>query len=290
MSDGLIDLSQLTPPDFVTEPGFEAVLSARIEKLRELFDAAGIPYDADALESDPAVILQEADAYRELLVLAALNDAYRSTLLAFAAGADLDHLGATLHLLPRLPGEADARYRKRIELEAQNRSGGRLPGYRAEAMRASLDVADAGAYVDRASGAPVVRIPIMVADGDGVPGVDLLLAVQTHLGREDVRQATDVVVAEPVRPVPVTVEVVLEHLAGPDPAVLRAKAAAALDRVIARRRAPGRDLPRSALIAAAAVEGVERVVLTSPGADVIVGPGGLLDVVSVSVTSERVDG
>jgi phage-related baseplate assembly protein len=44
------------------------------------------------------------------------------------------------------------------------------------------------------------------------------------------------------------------------------------------------------LIAAAAVEGVERVRLDAPAADVVAGRGGLIEVASLDVTTERVDG
>lgn len=288
MADGLIDLSQLTPPDYRAALDYEAALDARIARLKTLFDAAGISYDADTLESDPAGILQQADAYRELLALGALNDTYLATLLAFATGNALDHLGATLHLLPRLYGETDERYRKRIVLAAQQKAGGRLSGYIAEALGADAEVADAGAYVDRSTGAPIVRVSIMAADNP--PAAELVARVQAHLDREDVRQATDTVIAEPVAVQSLQIEVVLEHLAGPDPAVLVDRARAAIDRVVALRYAPGRDMPRSALIAAAAVEGVERVVLASPTADVDAGPGGVIEVTDVLITTERVDG
>jgi phage-related baseplate assembly protein len=122
------------------------------------------------------------------------------------------------------------------------------------------------------------------------PEPALVAKVQAYLDREDVRQATDIVQAEPVQVVQVVIDVKLEHLAGPDPAVLKSRAQAAINKVIAARRAPGRDLPRSAIIGAAAVEGIERVVLSAPASDVIAGPSGLIEVAYVTITSELVDG
>ena len=176
-------IARLPTPDVVQHLDFEAVRTARLERLIALFDAAGISYDAAALESDPAVILQEADAYRELLALGALNDTYLATLLAFATGGDLDYLGATLHLLQRLEGEADDRYRQRIALAAQQKSGGRLSGYRAEALAANINVVAAGAYVDRASGEPIVRVPVMAAANP--PDAGFVAIVQAHLDHRD---------------------------------------------------------------------------------------------------------
>lgn len=288
MAEGLIDLSQLTPPSYRAELDYEAILAARMAGLKEALREAGLPFDTDTLESEPAKILQETDAYRELLALGALNDAYLSTLLPFAAGADLDALGVSLHLLARLPDETDARYRRRISLASEQKAGGRLSGYIAEALRASPDVVDAGAYVDRSTGAPIVRVPVMGAENPPPP--ELVSAVQAHLNREDVSQATDVVIAEPVAVQPVSVVVILEHLAGPDPSVLASRARTTIEQVVARRRTPGRDLPRSAVIAAAAVEGVERVRLNSPTVDVIAGQGGLIEVTALEISTVRVDG
>ena len=288
MAEGLIDLSQLTPPSYRAELDYEAIIAARMERLKAALSAAGVNYQADSLESDPAKILQEADAYRELLVLGALNDAYLSTLLPFAKGADLDGLGVTLHLLARAEGESDERYRRRIAIAAEQKAGGRLSGYTAEALLSSPEVLDANAYVDRSTGVPIVRVPIMAATNPPTP--ELVSTVQAHLDREDICQATDLVFAEPVTVQQVSVSITLEHLAGPDPSVLAARARAAVEAVIKRRRSPGRDLPRSALIAAAAVEGVERVRLNSPVSDIIAGPGGLIEVTSLTIGTERVDG
>ena len=49
-------------------------------------------------------------------------------------------------------------------------------------------------------------------------------------------------------------------------------------------------MPRSAIIGAATVEGVERVVLTEPVVDAIADPGALIEVSGVTVGTELVDG
>src|SRR5690606_24987794 len=71
----------------------------------------------------PGIILQQADAYRELLAYAAINDAVRSVMIAFAVGADLDHMaayyGVTRRIITPAAGstaavlESDAEFRRR---------------------------------------------------------------------------------------------------------------------------------------------------------------------------------
>ncbi|MEZ4194752.1 baseplate J/gp47 family protein, partial [Salmonella enterica] len=66
-------------------------------------------------------------------------------LLAYAAGADLDHKGA-FYGVPRLQGETDARYRRRIQLRIRAIAGsGTAEHYQFIAMTASPNVRDATA-------------------------------------------------------------------------------------------------------------------------------------------------
>ncbi len=284
-----LDLSRLPAP-WLIDVDYEADLAARIAFLLPLFDAAGIPYDVHRLQYDTAIILEQVDNNRETLVKAAYNDGYKSTLIAFARGGSLDHFAANFHSLVRMPGEEDERFRRRIQLEADNKSGGRLSGYVAECMKASIEVADVGAWVDRSDLLqPCVRLAIMIAAGKGVPSAELVLAVQAHIDRKDVKQATDIVHVQPVEIVETEVDVTLYHRPGPDPAVLRTGAKVALEALLKDRHSPGRDLPVSSLIAAASVGGVERVVVNSPDADVIAGFGKLIDVVTLEVRSAYVD-
>ena len=48
------------------------------------------------VESDPAWTILEVAAYRELLLRQRINDASRAVMLAFATGADLEHLGQSV--------------------------------------------------------------------------------------------------------------------------------------------------------------------------------------------------
>ena len=119
-----LDLSRLPPPLAVTSLDYEELLAARIADLRARWPA----FDA-LVESDPALRLQEVDAYRELLALGRINDAVRAGFVAFAIDADLDHLGAfhalVRHELVAADGdtpavmESDADFRRRILLASE---------------------------------------------------------------------------------------------------------------------------------------------------------------------------
>jgi phage-related baseplate assembly protein len=285
-----LDLSRLPAPQLIAI-NYETDLAERKARLLELFDAAEIPYDLAALESDPAIIVQEVDNYREMLAKQAINDVYKQTLVAFATGASLDHLAATFHSMERVEGESDTRFRRRIQLEAENKAGGRLSGYKLECLNASIDVFDVGAWVDRSNiFEPTVRLAIMVEEGSGAPPNDLISLVQDHIDQETVRQATDIVSVQGVDIVAATIAVTLYHRRGPDPTILRQNATAALEAMVTDRRQPMRDIPLSAIAAAASVSGVERVAISAPVADIEAGNGQLVHVTAITVESAYTDG
>src|SRR5690606_10342748 len=89
-----LDLSRFPAPLAIRGIDYEALLAARKTALVAAYQERGIAYDVERLESDRAIILEETDAYRELLAYAAINDAVRACMVAFAVGSDLDHLAA----------------------------------------------------------------------------------------------------------------------------------------------------------------------------------------------------
>jgi phage-related baseplate assembly protein len=86
-----VDLSRLPAPDVIEALDFEAILTARKDKLGELF-----PDIADFLnlESEPAVKIQETGAYRELLHYARVNDAARAVMLVHRGDITVSILSA----------------------------------------------------------------------------------------------------------------------------------------------------------------------------------------------------
>ena len=101
----VIDLSALDPPDLVETLDFEEVYQRKLEHFKRIY-----PDWTAALESDPVVKLLELAAYEEIRFRARVNDAGRAVLLAYATGADLEHLAALWNLKKEIvdPGDPEA--------------------------------------------------------------------------------------------------------------------------------------------------------------------------------------
>ena len=135
-----LDIATLPPPSVVEPLDFEAILAAQRTDLIARYPEAADVLD---LESEPLAKLMEVFAYRELLYRARVNDAARAHLVAFATGSDLEHLGA-FYNVPRIDGEADDRYRRRILLRVAALAGnGTKEHYEHVALTASQNVQDA---------------------------------------------------------------------------------------------------------------------------------------------------
>lgn len=102
------DLSKLPPPEVVAQPDYETVLAALTAEFRERWPE----YDA-TVESDPVRKLLEVFAWRETVLRRQVADAARAVMLAYAGGADLDHLAALL-AVSRRAGESDEELRDRV--------------------------------------------------------------------------------------------------------------------------------------------------------------------------------
>ncbi len=91
MSSNRIDLSSLPFPDVLKQLDFEAEL---LECKQDLI--ARDPELASALEfeSEPLLKLLQTFAYRLLLKSSEINAKAKALMLAYAKGADLDHLAA----------------------------------------------------------------------------------------------------------------------------------------------------------------------------------------------------
>ncbi|PWE52280.1 baseplate assembly protein, partial [Metarhizobium album] len=185
-SASTLDLSRFPVPLAIRGIDFENILRQRKTRLSELFTAADIPYDVSQLEADPAVILEETDAYRELLVIAAINDAVRAVMVAFAVDADLDHLAAFYGVSRRVitpatsntPAvlESNEEFRRRVLLAPEAFStAGAHGAYVFHALSADPRVLN----VDVWSPAPgEVTVAVQSREGDGLAPTDLVAAVR----------------------------------------------------------------------------------------------------------------
>lgn len=273
-SSPALDLSALPAPDIIAQPTFETRLAGKLAQLLTL-----APEFTALVESDPAMKLLQADTYDELVLAQTMNDAARGLLLAFAAGAQLDHLAALfgvsrLTVTPADPEtgapavlESDTALRQRVQLAPHSFSvAGPELAYVFHARSASGDVADATA-VSPSPGEVVVTV--LSASGTGVPGAPVLDAVRAVLDGP-VRPLTDLVTVQAAAPVNFAVTAELFVFAGPDQTLILTTAQESLAAYLASARRLGRDIPRSALIAALHVGNVQRVNLLAPVADIAV--------------------
>jgi phage-related baseplate assembly protein len=279
-----LDLSRLPAPEVVKAVDYEAILAARLADLKVRLAAAGLDFDTGNLESEPAAILEQADAYREALTLAAINDAARAVMLATATGANLDNLAAfygvqRLVIVPADPTanppvvevlESDADLRRRVQLAPEQlpyagMTGG---GYRALALRLAPSVKDV-TTVKRDGGR--VDVVLLGRDGDGTVPDEVVSTVYAGFQDDAATQLTDIVTVRGATIVPYSAALTLKLRAGPDPVVIKAAAEAAVRAYCADRHRVGAVVYANMIEAAAAVGGVENATVDiddiDPGAD-----------------------
>lgn len=271
-----IDLSQLPAPTVVETLDYESVLAA----LQADFTARYPAFTA-ALESEPVLKLLEVAAWRELIVRGRVNDAARACMLAYALGADLEHLAALYGVqrllldagdptaVPPVPPtyESDTRLRARTQLALEGFStAGPVGAYEFWALSADAHVLDVSVQ------SPVpgqVLVTVLDSRGNGTPDAALLAAVLTTLSAEDVRPLTDQVLVQAAEIVPYTITAALTVYPGPDAATVRVAAAAATTAYAASVHRLGYDVTLSGLYAALHQPGVQRVALMAPAADLV---------------------
>lgn len=251
------DLSQLPAPDVVEVLSFEATIADIRADLLARYPAFAEVID---LESEPAVMLLESFAYREVLYRQRVNDAARAYLLAYAAGADLDHKGA-FYGVPRLQGETDARYRRRIQLRIRAIAGsGTAEHYQFIAMTASPNVRDATATQPEPG-----RVLVLLWLLDEAQAAATVAAVGDALHAPAARPlgvAVTVAVARP-RSIDVTARIVREASA---PLDILDQLRAAIGPALADFARLGRAVPRSWITARLHVAGVASVTFPDPAA------------------------
>ncbi|CRH30864.1 baseplate assembly protein [Pantoea ananatis] len=278
-----IDLSQLPAPNVVETLDYETLLAERKATLISLYPADEQASVARvlALESDPLVKLLQENAYREVILRQRINEAAKAVMVAWANGSDLDQLGANngvtrLVLTPAdtsatPPVEAvverDEDFRARIAAAFEGLSvAGPSGAYEFHARSADGRVADASAI----SPSPAsVTITVLSREGNGAAGSDLLAIVNAALNDEDVRPVADRVTVQSAQIVDYRVDATLYLYPGPEAEPIRAAAEEKLKAFVNTQARLGRDIRKSALYAALHVEGVQRVELAQPVADVV---------------------
>jgi len=286
-----VNLSALPAPDIVEPLDFEAIFSAMLADLQ----ARDSAFTA-LVESDPAYKILQVAAYRELLLRQRVNDATRAVMLAFATGADLDHIGANfgvarLVLDPGNPEaippvaptlESDADFRARIQLSPEGyTTAGSEGSYVFHALGADGDVKDAQAI----SPAPgEVTVYVLARSGSGAAAPELLASVQAALNAERVRPMTDQVTVLSAALVPYTIEAELVVYPGPAPEVVRQAALDAATAYAEAQRRIGYDVTLSGVYAALHQPGVQRVNLATPTETLVIGEGQASHCTAITLT------
>ncbi|KFB88099.1 baseplate assembly protein [Serratia grimesii] len=298
-----IDLSQLPAPNVVEPLDYETLFAERKATLISLYSADQQEAVARtlALESEPIVKLLQENAYREVLLRQRVNDAAKAVMLAHATGEDLDQLGANFNTprlviapadesaIPPTPAfmEADEDYRLRLQDAFEGMStAGSAGSYRFHARSADGRVADVTAI----SPSPAnVTVTVLSRDGDGSASAELLQVVSAALNDEDVRPVADRVIVQSAKIAPYVIETVLYLYPGPEVAPILTAAKQRLHNYVLTMRRLGRSIRRSGIIAALTVEGVERVEVAQPVADIVLDKTQAGYCTGVNITPGRAD-
>jgi len=306
-----IELEKLAPPQIIEELSFSAIREAMIIDFRERLPA----FDA-ILASDPAIMLLEAAAYRELLLRQRINNACKANLVATAQGTDLENIVAWLGVQrvvidpgnpqanPPIPPiyESDTRLRERGQLALEGfTTAGSQGAYEFWAFEASGKVKDVDVYspppimyyttdgliVDQPSGQVIVTV--LSVDGEGIPTTELLQQVTDKLNADEVRPLTDQVIVQSPTVIHYRVEAQLYFYQGPDALVVRQLAEDRLREYVINHHLLGHDIPLSGLYAALHQTGVQRVVLISPTQNIVVSKQQVAYCTEIQVTLAGID-
>lgn len=267
-----IDLARLPAPSFVEAVSFEALL----EEMKQNIIALNPDLEPVLqLESEPLVILLQVVAYGRIADRTRHNQVGTGSLLAFAEGSVLDHLGASLSTgrrsIPDLDGdlqpESDAAFRARIQSAFERlTSAGPRSSYEAHAVNADEAICDARAH----SPAPgEVVVTILPAPPANIASEDLIAKVFEAVGADDVRPLTDSVTVQTADIKPVQIEATLYVPIGPDRELVLAEARKDLDSFIEDNRQIGRTFSFAGLAAALHRNDVARVEIRAPLGDIV---------------------
>lgn len=278
-----IDLSQLPAPDVVEVLDYETLLAERKATLISLYPEEEQEAVARtlALESEPIVKLLEENAYRELLLRQRINESALAVMLAFSRENDLDVLGANNNVtrlvitpaddtaIPPVAAvmESDSDFRLRIQQSFEGLSvAGPVGAYQFHGRSADGRVAD----VSVISPSPAcVTISVLSREGNGTASAELVNIVSLALNDENVRPVADRVTVQSAVIVDYEIDATLYLYPGPEMEPVKRAAEAKLKAYISAQHRLGRDIRKSAIYAALHVEGVQRVELAKPLADIV---------------------
>lgn len=275
-----VDLSQLPKPQIIKVLDFEEIL---VEVKANMI--AAFPQEQQAavaaaleLESEPMNAIAQVFAYREMMLMQRINDGAAACMLSHSNFSDLDNLGANNNTQRLVIQEAtdateavyesDAAFRLRIQSAFEGLSvAGPTGAYEYFAKSASGQVADAKATSPSPA---VVVVSVLSTEGDGTPDQALLATVNKALSADDKRPVADRLTVQAAEIVNYHINAVLYLYPGPESEPIRTAAEDALRSWISQQGKIGRDVARSAIMAALHVQGVQRVELPEPVSDIVI--------------------
>jgi len=282
-----VDFSQLPEPNLIQELDYESIFNERKEKFIALYPATEQNQWRTILnrESDPVVKVLQENAYLELLYRNKCNADARSLLLAYAEGSDLDHLALTEYGLIRLivtpadnsvvppsPAiyESDERLRERclLSFDGMNTAGS-ANAYRYFAL--SADGRVDGIKVRSEPENPYL-LDVVITQVDSINGQaseELVSIVQAALDPDHVRPICDRPTVKSSLATNYQIEAVLYVGKNAEDALLLEAANIRLDKYIKNAQKNGESIYLSAIYAALHVDGIERVQIISPTADLV---------------------
>ncbi len=300
----LIDLSKVPVPDIITELDFEA----RYQQNKQMLIDLDPTYEAALqFDSDPLAKLLQVLTYREMHLIAKVNQATRANILASNSGKDLEAFAANYNverlvitpedtsITPPTPAimENDDSLKRRTQLAFDGlNTAGSVDGYIFHTLGADGRVLDADAH----SPAPCEMVVTVLAHTEtGKPSDELISKVRNHFGLSDdgtsqsktpskIRPQGDRVTVQGAEILNYEVQAELEMLTGPDRQVVLDAALTALSKYQAEQKRLGADIARSGLHKALHQSGVNNVKLIKPATDVITAPHQAAYCTSVNVS------
>ena len=282
-----VDFSQLPEPNLIQELDYESIFNERKEKFIALYPATEQNQWRTILnrESDPVVKVLQENAYLELLYRNKCNADARSLLLAYAEGSDLDHLALTEYGLIRLivtpadnsvvppsPAiyESDERLRERclLSFDGMNTAGS-ANAYRYFALSADGRVDGIKVKSDEETPCFLDIVITQVDSENGAASAELIQIVQTALDPDTVRPVGDRPTVKSSIATNYQIEAVLYVGKNAEDALLLEVANIRLDKYIKNAQKNGESIYLSAIYAALHVDGIERVQIISPTADLV---------------------
>lgn len=282
-----VDFSQLIQPDIIEEIDFETLYLERKEALIQLWASEDQAIIRQTLtrESEPLVKLLQENCYREMILRNRINQAVRALLLAYATENDLDQLGANFNVerLVVSPAdnsttppteavmESDDAFRERIQLAFDTLSvAGPEAAYKKFARDADGRVGDVSVVSPQPA---YITLTILQADSlTGAASPELIQIVSNAVTAEDVRPIGDRVTVQSAFIVNYAINAKLYIGKDPEAATLLQQAITNVTAYATKQKRLGRSIRMSAIYAALHVDGVNRVELISPIADVVLTP------------------